>query len=225
MAVDMFLKLDPLKGESTDKKHKEEIDVISWSWGIDQTGTFSQGQRRRRRQSDVQISQLHASCGQAPPTDLLSACVTGKHIPNGVLVVRKAGGKPLEYIKIKMEDILVTSVLNGRGVRTRRSTGDVTLNFAKFKLSTRRRPTRAAPASRRSSLGYSGRTGERLRFEWQPYGAVPARARLGRVGADNWYRTAHLWCADRGIGGLRAVARDDQLQCRLRPKRIGSVRR
>jgi len=39
MAVDMFLKLDPIKGESADQKHKNEIDVLSWSWGLNQTGS------------------------------------------------------------------------------------------------------------------------------------------------------------------------------------------
>src|SRR6202030_3303254 len=43
MAVDIFLKLDPLKGESLDTAHKGEIDVLSWGWGLDQTGTFHHG--------------------------------------------------------------------------------------------------------------------------------------------------------------------------------------
>ena len=37
MAVDMFLKLDDVKGESKDSKHKEEMDVLAWSWGASQS--------------------------------------------------------------------------------------------------------------------------------------------------------------------------------------------
>ena len=43
MAVDFFLKIDGIPGESTDAKHKDEIDVLSWSWGANQTGTMSYG--------------------------------------------------------------------------------------------------------------------------------------------------------------------------------------
>ena len=43
MAVDMFLKMDGIKGESVDDKHKDEIDVLSWSWGMSQSGSAHMG--------------------------------------------------------------------------------------------------------------------------------------------------------------------------------------
>jgi type VI secretion system secreted protein Hcp len=43
MAVDFFLKLDGIPGESKDKAHKGEIDVLAWSWGMSQSGTMHMG--------------------------------------------------------------------------------------------------------------------------------------------------------------------------------------
>ena len=60
MAVDVFLKLGDVKGESKDSKHEGEIDVLSWSWGVSQTGTMSLWRRRRRRQGELLRSELHA---------------------------------------------------------------------------------------------------------------------------------------------------------------------
>jgi type VI secretion system secreted protein Hcp len=64
--------------------------------------------------------------------DLLQACATGKHLAEGTFVARKAGDKPLEYVKLKMEDIIVTSVSMGGSGGEDRQTENVTLNFAKF---------------------------------------------------------------------------------------------
>ena len=43
MAVDMFIKIGDIKGESRDAKHKDEIDVLSWSWGMSQSGSMHVG--------------------------------------------------------------------------------------------------------------------------------------------------------------------------------------
>jgi type VI secretion system secreted protein Hcp len=132
MAVDIFLKLDPLKGESQDKDHKGQIDVVSWSWGLDQTGTFHMGSGGGAGKVNVHdLSFTHYV--DTASTDLMNACATGKHLPMGVLVVRKAGDKPLEFLKITMEDILVTSVTAG-GAAEDDYSEHVTLNFAKIKV-------------------------------------------------------------------------------------------
>ncbi|HDS5282244.1 TPA: type VI secretion system receptor/chaperone Hcp, partial [Escherichia coli] len=43
MAVDMFIKIGDVKGESKDKTHAEEIDVLAWSWGMSQSGSMHMG--------------------------------------------------------------------------------------------------------------------------------------------------------------------------------------
>jgi type VI secretion system secreted protein Hcp len=69
----------------------------------------------------------------ASPKLMLAAC-DGKHFANATLVVRKAGEKPVEYIKIKMEEVLITSISTGGSGGEDRLTENVTLNFSKVSL-------------------------------------------------------------------------------------------
>ncbi len=70
----------------------------------------------------------------ARPPKLALACCDGKHFDDATLVVRKAGEKPVEYIKIKMEEVLITSISTGGSGGEDRLTENVTLNFAKVSL-------------------------------------------------------------------------------------------
>ncbi len=133
MAVDMFLKLEPIKGESQDDKHKDEIDILNWTWGMSQSGTTHTGTGSGGGKVSVQDLTFTHWVDKAS-ADLYQCCCTGKHIQEGTLVCRKAGGKPLDYIIIKMNDILVTHVSTGGSHGEDRLTENVTLNFAKFKL-------------------------------------------------------------------------------------------
>ena len=132
MAVDMFLKLDPIKGESQDDKHKDEIDVLSWSWGMHQSGTTHQGTGGGAGKVSVQDLTFTHYVDKAS-ADLIKACTKGDHIAKGTLVVRKAGGEALEYIKIEMENLIVTNVSTGGSHGEDRLTENVTLNFQKYK--------------------------------------------------------------------------------------------
>jgi type VI secretion system secreted protein Hcp len=133
MAVDMFLKLDPIKGESADQKHKNEIDVLSWSWGLNQTG--SQHHSQGGGAGKVTVHDLHFTHWADKSTAyLIKACAMGEHIAKGVLTVRKAGGQSaVEYIKITMDDIIISSVTPGGTHGDERLTENVSLNFRKFK--------------------------------------------------------------------------------------------
>lgn len=131
MAVDMFLKLDGIDGEAQDKKHKGEIDVLAWSWGASQSGTTHMGSGSGSGKVNVQdlsVTKYIDSSSHA----LLQHITTGKHIPKGRLLVRKAGDTPLEYINISMEDIIITSFQIGGSGGEDRLTENVTLNFAKY---------------------------------------------------------------------------------------------
>jgi type VI secretion system secreted protein Hcp len=137
MAVDIFMKLDPLKGESKDTKHKEEIDVISWGWGMDQTGTWHSGGGGGAGKANVHDLSFSHLVDKASP-DLMKACLMGKHLPKGVLTVRKVGAgqgsnPALEFIIVTIEDIIVTSVTLG-GSHEDDYVEHVTLNFAKLKF-------------------------------------------------------------------------------------------
>ena len=109
MAADFFLKLTDIEGESTDDKHKNEIVVESFSWGL-----LNPADDR----ASVQDFEFTSLIDKSSPILMLS-CATGKHIDEAVLTARKAGEKPLEYLIIKMKDILVT------GFQPAGSAGDV----------------------------------------------------------------------------------------------------
>lgn len=137
MAVDMFIKISSpdIKGESADHSHKEEIDVLSWSWGASNTGSMHQpgagGGTGKANFNDLSFTKY---VDVSSPM-LLKACSTGEHIKKAVLIVRKAGGKdPLEYIKVTLEDCLISSVSTGGSGGEERLTENVTINFGKFKL-------------------------------------------------------------------------------------------
>lgn len=132
MAVDMFLKLDDVKGESIDSKHKDEIDVLAWSWGMSQSGTTHTGGGGGAGKVSVQDLSFTKYVDKGSPT-LQLACCNGKHYKEAKLTVRKAGEKPLEYLKITMKEIIISSISTGGSGGEDRLTENVTLNFAEFK--------------------------------------------------------------------------------------------
>jgi type VI secretion system secreted protein Hcp len=109
MAVDVFLKLGTIKGESKDSKHEGEIDILSWSWGISQTGSVGHGGGGGAGKANFSDLSIMHALDKASPV-LMAACATGEHIKDATLVARKAGKGQQEYLIIKMTDILITSV-------------------------------------------------------------------------------------------------------------------
>jgi type VI secretion system secreted protein Hcp len=134
MPVDMFLKLAGIVGESIDAKHKGEIDVLAWSWGLSegppQTGGGGGGAGKVKAQ-DLSIQKL---LDLASPL-LLSYSAEGKHISDGTLTARREskGGAGQEFLIFKMTNVLVTSVSMAETSKDEvRPTETVTLNFAKL---------------------------------------------------------------------------------------------
>jgi type VI secretion system secreted protein Hcp len=108
MASDIFAKIGDIKGESTDSKHKGEVEILSWSWGLMQTPSPIGGGGGTGK---VNFSDFHMThrIDKASPI-LMKACATGTHIKEATISVRKAGKGQQEYLIIKMNDILITSV-------------------------------------------------------------------------------------------------------------------
>lgn len=134
MAVDMFLKIKDIKGESIDKAFKGEIDILSWSWGMSNAGTTHMGGGGGTGKVQVQDISIMKYV-DASSNALISHCCDGTHIPTVELVCRKAGGKePLPYIKIELEEVLVSSFqLSGSSGGDDRLTESISFNFRKFK--------------------------------------------------------------------------------------------
>lgn len=134
MAVDMFINMgEKIKGETQDSalKDKGDIDVLAWSWGMSQSGTFHAGGGGGAGKVNVQDISFTKYVDKASPA-LMVHCAQGSHIPKCVLLCRKAGGEKQEkYIQITMEKCMVTSVSTGGSGGEDRLTENVTINFAK----------------------------------------------------------------------------------------------
>jgi type VI secretion system secreted protein Hcp len=133
MAVDMFIKIDDVKGESQDDKHKDEVDVLAWSWGMSQSGTTHMGGGGGSGKVSVNDISITKYIDKATP-NLMLACCNGKHYKQALLTVRKAGEKPLEYIKLTMKEVIVSSLSTGGSGGEDRLTENLTLNFAEYKI-------------------------------------------------------------------------------------------
>src|SRR5688572_23608307 len=135
MAVDMFLELDGFAGETVDVafKPKKAIDLRGFNWGLSNTGTFHHGSGGGSGKANFQDISVVKFTDKAT-ADLMLVCANGKHIAKGVLTCRKAGEKPLEYMKITMTEVLVSSYTTGSAADDERHTETVTLNFAKVKV-------------------------------------------------------------------------------------------
>jgi len=129
MAVDMFIKIGDVKGESRDNTYKDQIDVLAWSWGMSQSGTTHVGGAGGSGKVNVQDLSF-TKYQDLSSTELLIACCNGKHFPEATLVVRKAGENPVEYLKIKMTEVLIAAISTGGSGGEDRLTENVTLNFA-----------------------------------------------------------------------------------------------
>ena len=114
MAVDMFLKIEspPIKGESLDDKHKEDIDVLTWSWNLSNSGNAQTGGGAGAGKVNVGNLSVTKFVDKAT-TDLFLSTCNGQHHDTVTLFVRKAGTNPIEYIKITMSEVLITSLSTG----------------------------------------------------------------------------------------------------------------
>jgi type VI secretion system secreted protein Hcp len=131
MAVDFFLKIDGIEGESSDSKHKNEIDVLSWSWGASQTGTMSYGGGGGAGKVAMQDFHFTMRMNKATPK-LIQAVSGGDHIAKAVFVARKAGKEQQEYLKITFSDVLISSYQTGGS--TEEPVESIALNFSKVEM-------------------------------------------------------------------------------------------
>jgi len=133
MAYDAFLKITDVKGESHDEKHKGEIDILSFSFGAHQTGTsHAGGGMGAGKASFTDFSFVH-HLDQSSPV-LMQKCASGEHLKEGLFTVRKAGGKQLEYLKVKLTDILISSVRPGGSSGGEMPLEEVSINFSKIEM-------------------------------------------------------------------------------------------
>lgn len=128
--VDYFLKIDGIDGESHDDKHKNEIDLESWSWGETNSGTHSAGGGGGAGKVSMQDFHFVMKYNKASPK-LFLACATGQHIKEAKLTCRKAGGAQEEYLSVKFSDLLVSSYQTGGSSGDIVPMDQISLNYSK----------------------------------------------------------------------------------------------
>jgi type VI secretion system secreted protein Hcp len=131
MASDIFAKIGDIKGESLDSKHKDEIEVLSWSWGVQQSGTMAHGGGGGEGKASFHDFGFTHHVDTASPV-LLKACATGEHIKEATITVRKAGKGQQEFLIFKMTDVIITGVIpSGSGDAAALTAENVALQCSK----------------------------------------------------------------------------------------------
>ena len=129
--VDYFIKFDGIKGESTDAKHRDEIDVESWSWGETNAAAPHTGGGGGAGKVAMQDFHFVMRLNKATPA-LMKACATGQHIKLATLTARKAGKEQQEYLTFKFYDVLVSSYQTGAAEEI--PIDQASINFSKIEV-------------------------------------------------------------------------------------------
>lgn len=135
MATDYHLKIDGIEGESLDDKHKNEIEIDSFSWGVSNMGATGRGGGGGTGKADFSDINFTKQADKSSPK-LVKAAASGDHIVKAVLSCRKASGKggQVEYLKVTLEDVMVSNYQTGGSAGASSIPMDqFSLNFAKVK--------------------------------------------------------------------------------------------
>lgn len=156
MAFDIFLKIDGIKGESSDAQHREEIEASSFSWGARQQGTTSAGGGGGAGKATFQDLHVVMNVSQASP-QLFLACAQGRHIKTAVLTCRRAGGKDQrDFLRYALSDVLVSSYHTDGQAEDSVPVDQVSFKYAQVKVEYR-------PQKADGSLGASVTAGWNLK--------------------------------------------------------------
>jgi type VI secretion system secreted protein Hcp len=132
-AVDYFLKLDGIKGESVDEKHKGEIDILSFSWGVNNIGSITGGGGAGK--ASFKEFTVTKKVDRSSPK-LMLACATGERLPQmQFAVAREPSANDPEggaYYIITLSDILISSYQSGGTQSDPVPTESVSFNFSKI---------------------------------------------------------------------------------------------
>ncbi|MBB5470453.1 type VI secretion system secreted protein Hcp [Paraburkholderia sp. CI2] len=126
MSNDVFIKIDGITGESQDAAHPDEIEVINWTWKMAQRLSMMSGPGSGVSKASVDDLVFFHNVDRASPS-LMSYCLTGTHVSKAVLTMRRAGGSPLDFLRLTMNDVFIT------GVEMTAQHEQVRLSFARVK--------------------------------------------------------------------------------------------
>ena len=151
---DAFIKIGDLKGESQDSKHQDWIDVLSWNWGMSNTGSGQRGGGSGTGKGDVQDFHFTKTVDTSS-TYLGQRLMRGDHFPKATFELRKAGGEstPLVYYKVEFETVFISGMSFGGGGEGGAFSESITFNFKKFKA-TYTKQSSTGTADGQSTLGW-----------------------------------------------------------------------
>lgn len=136
MALDMHLNFEggdiKIEGTSKHAKHAKEIQILAWSWGASQSGSFAMGEGGAGAgKANIQDLSFTKYLDKTSPL-LLKGVTTGAHLDKATLSMSKAGGEQADFLKIILESVMVTSYSTGGSGGEDMITENVTLTFAKI---------------------------------------------------------------------------------------------
>ena len=134
MASDLFIKFDKINGESRDRKMINYCDVLSWSWGIEQTASFGRTAGRGTGRAEFRDFAVTKNIDSAS-TRIANACATGVHMAKIEFVARKAGGQQMDYLKYVFEGCIITGYEIGGNGGSPIPIETISVNYAKVKMS------------------------------------------------------------------------------------------
>lgn len=108
MATTTFIKFDGIEGEATHKDHKGEIEVLSWSWGLTNSGGATGGGSGTGKATPQELRVVHRYDKASPVLAKMAA--SGRHVSSAMLSARKAGEGQKDFLKITMKEVFITSV-------------------------------------------------------------------------------------------------------------------
>jgi len=134
--IDHFLKITGIKGESQDATHKNEIEVRSWSWGLASEASSGAGGGGAAGKPTFEDLSIVKRVDRSSPK-LAQACATGKHFPEAVLAVRRAGGAnfSLDFLVIKLSDVTISSYHSSVDETDSTAMDSFSIRFAKIRHS------------------------------------------------------------------------------------------
>jgi type VI secretion system secreted protein Hcp len=136
--IDAFLKIDGIMGESTDAKHKDEIEVMSYTFGIETAltpGALTRGGGLAAGRAKP--TEFAFTAGQSRASiPLMLSVFSGRRLKEALLSLRTAGEGATDYYTVKLTDVLVSSIHESGGTSSdMRPAQSVTLVFGKIEFS------------------------------------------------------------------------------------------
>lgn len=118
MAFDAFIKFEGVQGESRDEKHKDWIELLSFSWGVNQPQSFSSSSHGSKSAERANFSEFNFTKALDKATPHLAfACSSGQHYTKATIeICRSAGTSKQTFMRYTLQDVLVTNyTVNGVG--------------------------------------------------------------------------------------------------------------